>query len=310
MMEAGRLAAGGAVDSARAPAVSAAIRLPDKATHLLAQGGSAMNYSRMLEVNGAQLYVEEAGAGRPLIMLHGHLLDSSQWDTQMEPFAGRYRVIRYDARGFGRSTKPAAPFAFHEDLRGVMDALGIERALLIGCSGGGATIIDFALAYPGRAEALVLVGTALSGFPFPVPDEIPPVVRNMIEARQRGDITAAVEYGLQLWVDGRRRPEQVDPAVRERTRLLLTDLWSRPPVEAEERGLEPPAYGRLAELRAPALAVVGGEDNPLLHDIAAYLVAHAPRARSVVIPDAGHHPNMEHPEAFNRLVLEFLKESI
>jgi hypothetical protein len=82
-------------------------------------------------------------------------------------------------------------------------------------------------------------------------------------------------------VDGRRRPAQVHPAARERTRPLLTDLWSRPPVEAEERGLEPPAYGRLAELRAPALAVVGGEANPLLHDIAASVVAHARgRARS------------------------------
>src|SRR5687767_3862126 len=90
------------------------------------------------DINGATLYYEVAGAGPPLIMLHGHLLDSGQWDDQFAAFAQRYRVIRYDARGFGRSSQPPAPFAHYEDLRGLMDALAVEHAYLMGCSGGGA----------------------------------------------------------------------------------------------------------------------------------------------------------------------------
>src|SRR6185295_11046651 len=72
------------------------------------------------EVNGARLYYEAAGEGHPLVMLHGHLLDSGQWDEQFALFARRYRVVRYDARGFGQSSKPPDPFAHHEDLRAIM----------------------------------------------------------------------------------------------------------------------------------------------------------------------------------------------
>ena len=100
------------------------------------------------EINGAQLYYEVAGAGHPLVMLHGHLLDSGQWDDQVTAFASAYQVIRYDARGFGQSTLPPAPYSHHEDLYALLHHLGIDHASLMGCSGGDATIIDFALTYP------------------------------------------------------------------------------------------------------------------------------------------------------------------
>ena len=101
-----------------------------------------------LDVNGARLRYEEAGSGPALVMLHGHLIDSGQWDSQVAAFAPEFRVVRYDARGFGRSDKPAESFAFFEDLRVLLRLLEIERGCLVGCSGGGATIIDLALAHP------------------------------------------------------------------------------------------------------------------------------------------------------------------
>jgi pimeloyl-ACP methyl ester carboxylesterase len=259
-----------------------------------------------LEVNGARLWYEVAGSDPALVMLHGHLIDSGQWDDQFGYFARDYRVVRYDARGFGRSDKPAQPFAFHEDLRALLALLGIERAVLMGCSGGGATIINLALAYPGMARALVLVGSGVSGFQFPEPP--PPKIVAMREAQERGDIDAAVELALQVWTDGeRRRPDQVDANARERTREMMKRLFSRPTVAAEVRTLDPPAIARLSEIGVPALVVVGADDWEPIHEIADLLATGIPGSRKLLIPAAGHHPNMEHPALFNESVHEFLE---
>src|SRR5438874_9676801 len=115
--------------------------------------------SGFVEANSAHLYYESAGTGHPLVMLHGHLIDSGQWDDQVTTFAPSYRVVRYDAGGFGQSTQPPGPFAYHEDLSAVLRFLSIKRTYLMGCSDGGATVIDFALTHPKIVAALILVGT-------------------------------------------------------------------------------------------------------------------------------------------------------
>jgi len=258
------------------------------------------------EVNGARLWYEIAGVGPTLVMVHGHLIDSGQWDTQFAEFAREFRVLRYDARGFGRSDKPAQPFAFHEDLRALLGVLRIERPVLMGCSGGGATVIDLSLAYPDLVRGLILVGTAVSGYQFS--GTPPPRIVALQEARKQGDIDRAVELGLQVWTDGeRRRPDQVDTAARERTRVMMTRLYSRPAVAADAQWLDPPAIGRLRDILVPTLVIVGGEDWQPIHDIADQLTVQVPGARKLVIPDAGHHPNLEHPEEFNNAVLSFLR---
>jgi 3-oxoadipate enol-lactonase len=262
--------------------------------------------SGTIESNGASLAYEAAGAGPPLLMLHGHLLDQHQWDDQFQSFANDYQVVRYDARGYGRSTQPPVAYNHAADLHTVMRALELDHALLMGCSGGGATCIDFALQYPGMVDGLILVGTGIAGFEPSGPP--PPDLVAMSEALKRGAIDDAVEYSLKIWTDGpRRAPDQVNQVARERTRAMTTQLFSRRPVEgAEQQYFVPDALARLAELRAPTLAIIGSEDNQMLHDIAALIVSQSPNARRVVIPDAGHHPNLEHPELFHRTVLLFL----
>jgi pimeloyl-ACP methyl ester carboxylesterase len=256
------------------------------------------------EVNGARLWYEEAGSGPALVLLHGHQLDSGQWDSQLPVFAREFRTVRYDARGFGRSDLPPGPFSFSDDLRGLLGCLGIERASLVGNSGGGATIVDFALAHPEMVEALVPVGSAVNGFRF---GEMPAVLLEHRRALERGDLDRAVELGLQFWTDGPRRPDQVDPGARERTREMMARQAVRPNPHVEARWVEPSAVSRLAEIRAPTLVVVAEHDAPRLHAIADLMAREVPGARKEVIADAGHHPNMEHPELFNDLVLTFVR---
>jgi pimeloyl-ACP methyl ester carboxylesterase len=268
----------------------------------------------MAEVNGVQLYYEVAGQGKPVVFSHAGIADARMWDDQFDAFAQRYRVIRYDHRGMGRSTMAPGPFALREDAYGLMRFLGIERAALIGCSMGGAAILDCALAHPDAVGALVLVDSGMSGEEWTPEEEAQgEAIFGPIEAAiQRGDLDAANEMEVHLWVDGlRRRPEQVNPAVRAKVLEMNLTTFKRAEEfkQGQSQPLTPPAAGRLGEIRCPTLVIVGDEDLPTELKTADKLAAEIPGARKAVIHDAAHLPNMEKPQEFNRIVLDFLASS-
>jgi pimeloyl-ACP methyl ester carboxylesterase len=222
-------------------------------------------------------------------------------------FSRGYRVIRHDMRGFGRSPMVAGPYSHHADLRALLDALGVERAAFVGCSMGGATVIDFALENPERVEALVLVGSAVGGFEF---DEEPPEEWDeLVAADEAGDLERVSELEVRMWVDGPRRgPDAVDPGVRNLVREMNLIALENEALQLGEE-LEPlaPAATRLSQIRAHTLVLVGDEDRPRTLAAADLLERHLPNARKTVMPGTAHLPNMERPEEFDRLVLDFLK---
>src|SRR5581483_5153898 len=115
-----------------------------------------------------QLYYETAGTGTPLILLHGHACDTRMWDDQLEPFALSHQVIRFDSRGFGKSAMPPdEPWSPVDDVKALLEHLGITRAAILGFSMGGGVAIDFALAYPDMTQALIAVDCSPSGFAGP-----------------------------------------------------------------------------------------------------------------------------------------------
>src|SRR5579859_6499927 len=115
--------------------------------------------SGFAQVNGTRLYYEMAGEGYPLVLMHGGIMDNTMWDDQFEAFAQRYRVIRYDLRGFGQSDLPDGPepFSMSKDLRALLAFLSIDRANLLALSMAGSIAIDFTLDFPALVNALVLV---------------------------------------------------------------------------------------------------------------------------------------------------------
>ena len=267
------------------------------------------------QVNGTTLYYEVAGAGHPFILIHGHLLDRTSWDDQFAVFAQRYRVVRYDQRGFGDSglIERGKPYSDRLDLYELMIFLGIDSAYLMGVSGGGSLAIDFTLEHPEMVDALIPVTAGVSGF-RPSEEQIqayPDVARlysGLSEAFEQHDIARAVDVSLELWTDGPGRlPGQAAPEVRERVRQMTTRNWERPDDEAQSETpptpLEPPAIGRLAGIGAPTLVILGEWDapNPLNQ-----LAAQIPGAKTVVMPETAHHPFMEKPAEFNQIVLDFL----
>ena len=117
------------------------------------------------DVNGTSLYYEAAGSGPPLVLTHGGALDLRMWDDQFKLFARRYRVVRYDVRGYGKSALPTQEgYRRPDDLKTLMDYLEIESAYIVGLSMGGGISIEFALAYPSATDALVPIGSGLSGY--------------------------------------------------------------------------------------------------------------------------------------------------
>ncbi len=265
------------------------------------------------EVNGTRLYYEVAGEGHPLVLNHGGLVDHHLWDDQFDEFARHFKVIRYDIRGFGDSgmiKKGMELYSMDRDLFGLLQFLGIQKTYMLGLSMGGALSIDFTLRYPEMVDALVTVGAGLSGFEEDDPEELKAKFEDMEEAFKRGDIGRSVEISLQIWTDGPfRTPEQVNLQVRERIRKMTTHNFERgDDEEVEPQHLEPPAAGRLSEINVPTLIIVGSEDVEFILEIADKLEKDIVGGKKVVIPHTAHHLNMEKPQEFNRVVIDFLEK--
>jgi len=262
------------------------------------------------DVNGTRLYYEVAGTGHPLLLIHGGLVDRRLWDDQFNVFAQHYRVIRFDVRSFGDSapiTAETPPYSLEEDLYSLLKFLGIEKTYVLGLSMGGAIAINFTLMYPEMVDALIPVAMGLSGFEPAEEDKASEA--EVDEAMRSGNVARAVELTLRFWTDGpMRTPEQVNPAVREKVRAMTTRNFERPEDEnaTQPRALEPPAISRLSEIHVPTLIIVGDQDVRDILKIADILEKEIPGAKKVVIPGTAHHLNMEKPDEFNRIVLDFL----
>jgi 3-oxoadipate enol-lactonase len=253
------------------------------------------------------LHREVAGDGPAVALLHSTVCDSRMWDAEFAALAERYRVLRYDFRGFGRSPLPPGPWSSVDDLRGLLDEEGMERVALVGLSGGAATALDFALAEPGRVRGLVLAAPAIGGLDWS--EEVRRFGAEEDDLLDAGDLDAAVELNLRMWVDGPRRgPDAVDPGVRAKVgemqrHAFEVQLASEP---GEHRRLQPPAVERLEEVAVPTLVVVGDADVADVLERAELLASRIPAARKVVLPDVAHMVNLERSEEFLRLVRDFL----
>lgn len=264
--------------------------------------------SGFADVNGAQLYYEIVGTGDTFVMIHAGVADSRQWNREFDYFAQRYRVIRYDARGYGKSEPVDAEFSPLADLTALLDSLEVyQPVILMGCSMGGSLAMDFALAYPARAKALIMVDSEPGGLELDVP--IPDKFTEAQKALDARDWELLAEIETQIWFDGENRtPDQIDQAARqlayEMNRLALAHeakgLGKRQP------NIQPAAVERLHELQLPVLVIVGANDIAYMLATADYMVKHIPHAEKAVIENAAHLPNMDQPTEFRRVVSDFL----
>jgi 3-oxoadipate enol-lactonase len=257
-------------------------------------------------INGTRIHYEREGEGLPVVFLHAGVADSRMWQPQIRAFADQFECIAPDMRGFGESALPPGSWSPVADVLGLIDHLHLKPVHLVGCSLGGGVAIDFALEHGERISKLVLVGPGVGGVHFG--PKYPELFAEAEAAEKAGDRRAIVEADARLWLDGPRRPAGY---VKDPLRKLFFEMDSNFDSDFDSAPIdqiEPPAAGRLSEITAPTLVVVGDEDAPPVFDAVDLLMEKVPHARKAVIHDAAHLPNLEHPEEFNRIVLEFLLE--
>ncbi len=263
--------------------------------------------SGFVELNQCQFYYQIAGHGHPLVLIHAGICDSRMWDDQWTFLAQQYQVVRFDIRGFGRSSAPSFPFTPHEDLQALLEFLGIRKTYLLGASMGGQIALDFTLAHPEVVDGLILVGSALTD--RKPSDGLILQWSQIRAALEGGDVAAANELELRMWVDGPyRSPAEVAAIVRERVRDMNAIKFDKHTPEAQARPLEPPAAQRIGDVGVPTLVVVGDLDHVEILDSAERLTTGIPGAERLVIAGTAHLPSMEQPAAFNQAVQAFLDQ--
>jgi 3-oxoadipate enol-lactonase len=249
------------------------------------------------------------GEGPPVVLLHAGVSDSRLWEPQLDSFVQSHSVLRVDLPGFGNSPLETNPVSFRGAVRDAMDAEGIDRAAVVGVSIGGNTALELALESPERVTTLVLVGAGLPDHDWS--EEVKSFFAAEEEALERGDLDAAVDVNLRMWLAGPRRSlEDIDLAQRE----LVGEMQKR--AFKQQKGhddvrmlrLDPPESERLAEVKVPTLIVTGDEDVADIHRIADRLSAEIPGAERATIAGAAHLPSLERPEEFDRIVLGFLAQ--
>lgn len=271
--------------------------------------------SGYIAVPGAQLYYEDSGAiGKTaMLFLHAGIADRRMWEPQADYFSRDYRVVRYDARGFGKTNSEDVEYSPRADAIAVLDHLGVDTAVISGCSLGGMTAIDLAIEYPDRVQALVPVCAGLGGFNFQ-PDEgdmhsaTGRLFMQMEEAEQSKSFERLIALEVHLWADGGEQPEGRAPAhVREKMRDMISNAQQRAQPEGRVALLQPPAADRLNEIKIPTLVIVGELDTRAILLMADAMAQGIPHAQKVVIENAAHVPSMEWSDLFNQHLADFLK---
>jgi pimeloyl-ACP methyl ester carboxylesterase len=261
---------------------------------------------RHVEVPGGRLHVVEEGSGPPIVLLHAGIVDATSWDPLVPHLvAAGYRAIAFDRRGSGGSVTEDVAFSNRDDVRAVMDSLGVARACLVGNSVGGQIALDVAVETPERVVALVAVGSSVGGLELPATPEEESAFAEMERLEASGDADAIADFDVRLWVDGPGQPPTRVPAeIREAVRAMTRRDADPTRPRGRPIPLAPPAAQRLDALTMPVLAVAGALDVSDVPATARFLEDAAPRARAVVVPDAAHLIGLEAPGLLARLIIE------
>ena len=282
--------------SLRCSAATATLLLTMFATS--APAADLMLQSGIVKVDGEQIYFESVGAGETVVLSHGAGGTHAVWYQQVVVLAQKYRVITWDHRGFGRSTdvnKQASPERAVEDLKALLDHLGVTSAHLVGQSMGGYAVMGFALKYPTRVRSIVLADTPagvvtpeVASWRKSTPQGLPP---DQLPITRHPGLSDA--FGTR------------DPAKA----FLYKQMGAAPPAGLNEKMLKTSyALDDVRRISVPVLLVVGAEDQLYPPAVIRSIAALIKGARLAVLPGAGHSPYFETPDAWNEVVMKFLAQ--
>lgn len=272
--------------------------------------------SQFIAINGLDVHVKTMGRGQPVfVLLHGFGANLSSWHAVMQPLSQRGAVIAFDRPAFGLTERPMAwegqnpygPEAQVELIIGLLDHFGVQRAILVGNSAGGTVAMQVALAHPERVAALILVAPAVyrgGGLPgwarpllgTPQARRLGPLLVRQIQTRGSTLLETA-------WHDPSRLTPEIIAMYRK---PLQVENWDRALWEFTLASRPSGLPDRLDEFRLPVLVITGDDDRIVPTADSVRLAGELPNAQLVVIPQAGHVPHEEKPDAFMEAVNRFV----
>lgn len=265
--------------------------------------------------NGVNLYVESTGSGTPIVFVHEFAGDHRNWENQVRFFSRRFRCITYNARGYPPSEVPEDIEHYGqshavEDIANVMRHCGVKNAHIVGLSMGGYATLNFGLAHPEMARSLVIVGAGHGSDP----EKRDQFLRDSAELAERL-VTLGMQEGIVHYANSaiRRRYKEKDPRGFEEFNRQFAEhsaLGSSLTTRGYQmrRSTIYELGSKLREMSVPSLIVTGDDDEPCLAP-ALFMKRTIPDARLWVVPRTTHPVNLEEPDAFNRVVLDFITET-
>lgn len=246
--------------------------------------------------------------GHDVLMLHAGVTDRRSWQPLVDVLADRHRCVRYDARGYGETTyDPEAGWSPVEDAVAVLDAAGVESAVVVAGSMGGAVALDLALAHPERVQALVLIGSAVRGAPYP--EITDPQTADLVEraeaAEETEDWDELNRLEARIWLDG---PTAEEGRVGGANRELFLEMNGRA-LRAEDPGERAPvedAWPRLGDIEVPVLVMVGRLDVEDIRSVDEGLAERLPEARLVWLDGVAHLPHFEADPTTLQEIVDFV----
>jgi len=265
-----------------------------------------------------RLYYEEAGQGEPVILLHGHSVDCRMWDDVFFKLAKRYRVIRYDLRGYGKSGMPEVGFGYlhADDLNNLMEALKIRKAHLAGVSLGGMVLTDFVALYPNRVLSATISSGAITNIPdrSSAPKVAVQLYNDTVFALQRQKVQDNLRKGvINLKTDWKRSMKQISGkryhSIKKKLFRMIDDWpawqWTHPEVD--------PFIGDQADslltkqkVHPPILLIIGQHDFDSSKKSMQRMASLCPGARIEQMSNAGHFTVMEYPDDFEKRLEAFI----
>jgi 3-oxoadipate enol-lactonase len=257
-------------------------------------------------IDGAKMYFETSGRGRPLVMLHAGIADHRMWSDNLAELSRHFHVIAPDLRGYGKTPPPSHRFRHCEDIREVIRYFGFGSVNIVGSSVGGKTAIEFAIRYPDLVDGLILVAPGLPGYEFQDSRtlEMDSILEQLISEERR---EAVADILVDLWVVGSgRERESVGRHARSLVHQMILDNYDSVADKYPEEPVGFDILSCLGDIDAPTLVLIGENDVPDMVAISRIVADRIPSATRQLIPDAGHLPNLDHRAFFEQTVISFL----
>jgi len=264
------------------------------------------------DINGTSIYYEMKGEGIPIILMHGFACDIRNWDNQFEIFSKDYKVIRYDLRGFGKSSLPDTlmPYSHVKDLIALLDFLQLDSVIIVGHSMGGLAAFEFTYSFPGRVYALVFAegAASLKGFyTQPGSREVGQMFGEVFNIGR----TEGVEKGKDALMQTGVFKSTIDNPNSEKIfKQMVTDYsgwhWKNKDPKLSYKQIE---FEDISNLQVPVLLINGELSQDHYHQTMQKMHNYLPNSKLIVLKNSGHMLNLENPDQFNHEVLTFLIEN-